>query len=612
MLQLSNRSRYTFIYLNIANLRLMSIKFTKPQYDDSLTKSLSEEARYFLEPRNSKQRQYEALRAYFVENLPVKVISERFNYTPGAFHVLCHQFRNDADRGFFIQTKPGPKYGPKRDRSRERIIELRKTNHSVQDIEYILKEEGTNLSAVSIWTILKEEGFSRLPRRREDERPDRPRPEQGAYADIRQLSLTPRVLETRVGGLFLLLRMLAETEIDKIVKEMNWYGSKMIPAENAFLSCLLLKLIARKRKSHVMDMVFEEGTALSVGLNELPKTAYMSEYSERITHSDNIRFMHLWLKKLRSAGVLQGESINLDFQSLPYFGEEDVVEKHYVSMRSRKQKAILVFFAQDVKSRIFCYSNADLRKGEEATEIFRFIEFWNKQTGQNPPHLVFDSKLTTYENLSKLNQMGITFITLRRRTSKLLQEVASTPYSAWRKIELHNVARKFRTPKVIDKQIHLGSYKGKVRQVLVKDLGHDLPTILLTNNNRISCADLISRYALRMLIENSISTGTNFFHNGALSSSVAIRIDFDVLLTLVAQAAYHILARKLRGYEQSNADVIFRKFIDTPAKIIIGNNEIEVRLNKRANNPVLLQSGLINSPFKLPWLQNRNVVVTLK
>ena len=85
-----------------------------------------------------------------------------------------------------------------------------------------------------------------------------------------------------------------------------------------------------------------------------------------------------------------------------------------------------------------------------------------------------------------------------------------------------------------------------------------------------------------------------------------------MLLTLVAQAAYHILAQKLRGYEQSNADVIFRKFIDTPAKIIIGNNEIEVRLNKRANNPVLLQSGLINSPFKLPWLQNRNVVVTLK
>lgn len=612
MLNLLDRSKVTCIYTYLAVYRLMAIKVIRRDYEDSLSNSLSEEAKYFLDPGSPKQRQYEALRAYFVENLSVEVISEQFGYTPGAFHVLCHQFRNDPDREFFIQTKPGPRYGPKKDRSRERVIELRKTNHSVEDMKYILKEEGVNLSTVSIWTILKEEGFSRLPRRKDEERPDRPRAEQAAYADVRQFSLSPRVIDTKAGGVFLLHRILAEMGIHKIIKKMNWYGSRMIPAENAFLSCLLLKFIAKKRKSHVMDLVFEEGVPFSVGLNELPKTAYMSEYSERITHSDNIRFMHQWLRKLMDNNAVGGESINLDFQSLPYFGEEDVVEKHYVSMRSRKQKAILVFFAQDAKSKIFCYSNADLRKGEESDEIFRFIEFWNKQTGKNPPHLVFDSKLTTYENLSTLNQMGIQFITLRRRAPKLLQEVANTPYSSWRKIELHNVARKFRTPKVIDRKIKLSNYEGNIRQVLVKDLGHDLPTILITNDNRTSCGNLISRYALRMLIENSISAGINFFHNDALSASVAIRIDFDILLTLVAQAAYHILAQKLRGYEQSNADVIFRKFIDTPGKIIIGNNEIEVRLNKRANNPILLHSGLINTPFKLPWLHNRNVIVTLK
>lgn len=590
----------------------MTIKRNNTQFNDNLRNSLSDESRYFLEPKNPKQRQYEALRAYFVENLPVKVVSEHFGYTPGAFHVLCHQFRNDPVREFFVQTKTGPRFSPKRDNSRERVIALRKKNYSVQDIQFTLKQEDINLSAVSIWTILKEEGFSRLPRRRDEEMPDRPRPEHAAYADIRQISFAPRVLETRVGGLFLLLRILAEMDIHKIVKKMTWYGSKMIPAENAFLSCLLLKLIAKKRKSHVMDLVFDEGAALSIGLNVLPKTTYISEYSERITHEDNIKFMHQWLKELRKSNVLSGESINLDFQSLPYFGEEDVVERHYVSMRSRRQNAILVFFAQDMKSKIFCYSNADLRKGEDADEIFRFIEFWKKQTGKNPPHLVFDSKLTTYENLSKLNQMGITFITLKRRTPKLLKEVANTPYLAWRKIELHNVARKFRTPKVIDKEIQLSDYKGKIRQILVKDLGHDLPTILITNDKKTSGSGLISRYALRMLIENSISTGVVFFHNGALSSSVAIRIGFDVLLTLVAQATYHILAQKLRGYEQSNADVLFRKFIDTPAKITIGNKEIEVRLNKRANNPILLQSGLINTSFKLPWLQNMNLIITLK
>jgi hypothetical protein len=115
-----------------------------------------------------------------------------------------------------------------------------------------------------------------------------------------------------------------------------------------------------------------------------------------------------------------------------------------------------------------------------------------------------------------------------------------------------------------------------------------------------------------MLIENSIAGGVDFFHDTALSSSVAMHINFDVLLTLVGQAAYHLLAQKLHGYEQSGAAVIFRKFIDTPAKIFMDEKEIEVRLNKRANNPILVHSGLLNAPFKVPWLNNKNVVISLR
>lgn len=587
-------------------------KNTSSQIQYKSINSLSREVRFFLEPEQPKQRQYEALRAYFVENLPTKEVAATFGYTPGAFHVLCHKFRHDPERKFFIETKRGPKFSPKRDRSRERVITLRKKNNSVQDIYLALKHEGISLSASSIWKILREEGFAKLPRRKDEERPDRPRPDKAKYADIRQLSLAPREVETRFGGVFLLMRILSEMKIHQIPKSLNWYGSKMIPVENAFLSSLVLKLIGRERKSHVMDLVFDEGAALAVGLNVLPKTAYISEYSERITHQDNIQFLHKWLRILRKASVISGESFNLDFQSLPYFGEEDVVEKHYVSMRSRRQKAILVFFAQDVKSKIFCYSNADLRKGEEADEIFRFIEFWKKQSGRKPPHLVFDSKLTTYKNLSKINKMNITFVTLRRRTPNVMKEIASVPPSGWRKIELNNVERKYRTPKVIDRETEIRDYGGSIRQLFVKDLGHELPTIIITNDKKTSCSDLISRYALRMLIENSIASAVDFFHTTALSSSVAIRIDLDVLLTLVGQATYQMFAQHLRGYEQSGAGVIFRKFIDTPAKIFIRHKEIEVRLNKRANNPILIHSGFINSPFRPPWLQNKTVRITLR
>lgn len=590
----------------------MVLKTTSAQAEDKFRSSLSNEAGFFLEPEQPKHRQYEALRAYFVENLPAKEVAARFGYTAGAFHVLCHKFRNDADRKFFLETKRGPKYGSKRDRSRDRVIALRKKNYSVQDIHFALKQEGISLSPASIWKILRDEGFSRLPRRKDEERPEQPGPDKAEYADIRQLSLTPHVIGTRFGGVFLLMRILADMKIHQIPKALNWYGSKMIPVENAFLSCLMLKLIGRQRKSHVMDLVFDKGAALAVGLNALPKTAYISEYSERITHQDNIQFLHRWLRELRKASVISGESFNLDFQSLPYFGEEDVVEKHYVSMRSRRQKAILVFFAQDAKSKIFCYSNADLRKGEESDEIFRFIEFWKKQSGRKPPHVVFDSKLTTYKNLSKLNKMNITFVTLRRRTPNVLKELASASPSAWRKIELKNVERKYRTPKVIERETEIRDYIGRIRQIFVKDLGHDLPTIIITNDKKTSCSDLISRYALRMLIENSIANAVAFFHTTALSSSVAIRIDLDVLLTLVGQATYHMFAQHLRGYEHSGAGVIFRKFIDTPAKIFIGPKEIEVRLNKRANNPILIRSGFVNSPFRLPWLQNKTVRITLR
>lgn len=588
----------------------MATKLTRTQLQDEFNSTLSAEARFFLEPEQPKQRQYEALRTYFVENLPAKDVAGKFGYSTGAFHVLCHKFRKDDERRFFVETKRGPKYGPKRDRSKDRVIELRKKNYSVQDIHFVLKQEGISLSQASIWKILKEEGFSKLPRRKDEERPEQPRPDKAEYADIRQLSFAPRVIETRFGGVFLLMRMLADMKIHQIPKSLNWYGSKMIPVENAFLSSLMLKLIGRERKSHVMDLVFDEGAALAVGLNVLPKTAYISEYSERITHQDNMQFLHKWLKKLRKMSVIEGESFNLDFQSLPYFGEEDVVEKHYVSMRSRRQKAILVFFAQDAESKIFCYSNADLRKGEESDEIFRFIEFWKKQSGKKPPHLVFDSKLTTYKNLSKINKMDITFLTLRRRTPNVLKEIANASPSAWRKIELKNMKRKYRTPKVIDRETEIRDYSGRIRQIFVKDLGHELPTILLTNDKKTSCADLISRYAMRMLIENSIANGVAFFHTTALSSSVAIRIDLDVLLTLIGQATYRTFAQYLRGYQHRGAGVIFRKFIDTPAKIFIRPKEIEVMLNKRAINPILIHSGLINSPFRLPWLQNKIIRIT--
>ena len=52
---------------------------------------------FFLAPESHLQRQYEALRAFFVEQHPSADVARRFGYTPGSFRVLCHQFRHDPE-----------------------------------------------------------------------------------------------------------------------------------------------------------------------------------------------------------------------------------------------------------------------------------------------------------------------------------------------------------------------------------------------------------------------------------------------------------------------------------------------------------------------------------
>jgi hypothetical protein len=147
----------------------------------------------------------------------------------------------------------------------------------------------------------------------------------------------------------------------------------MIPPAHALRACLALKLWSIERKSHVMALVADEGLALFSGLNATPKKSYLSEYSSRITPRQTDCLLAAWHDQLAGCQLLDGSSFNLDFHSVPYYGQDPIIEKHYVSARSRSQPGMLVFLAQDEHSQTFCYANADLRKGEEAEEIFRFI-----------------------------------------------------------------------------------------------------------------------------------------------------------------------------------------------------------------------------------------------
>lgn len=565
-------------------------------------------SRFFLDPSNSTHRQYEALRAYFVEGKPSAEIAAWFGYTPGSFRLLCHQFRKNPDRQFFLSPGKGPHRAPKRDNLRERVIALRKQNLSIYDIAKAVENMGQKVSPVTVSMILKEEGFARLPRRQDDERPAGVRPVPAEVADVRHLDLAPRRFRTKFGGLFLFLPFLTDIPFDQIVEEAGFPGSRMIPAGNAMRSLLGLKLWGNARHSHVMSYVFDEGLALFAGLNTIPKRAYLTEYSCRIDPSCYPRIMQFWFDAARKLGLEQGASFDLDFHTIPFHGEDALVEKHYVSKRSRRQKGILAFLVRDSDNNVFCYVNAQLRKEQRNDEILEFVEFWKQRTGRFPEELIFDSQLTTYPNLNKLNKMNIKFITIRRRHAKLLEEINREPASAWRRIELKGIAREYRTPKILDRETALNEYDEPLRQLTVIDLGHEKPTLLMTNWLRQSPSKLIGRYAQRMLIENSIADSVDFFHMDALSSAVAMKVNCDLILTLMASGLYRLFGAKVgNGYKTAKSSHIFRDLIDATAQITISNNEILVRFHKRAHNPLLISAGFANMNIQIPWLGMKRI-----
>ena len=570
----------------------------------------SPEARFFLAPDSPPQRQYEALRCFFVERLPSREVARRFGYSPGAFRVLCHQFRHDPAKraGFFQPVRPGPRTAPVRDRVRTLAVAMRKRNLSVYDIQRELGAAGHPVSINALAVLLREEGFARLPRRRDEERPPTLHPERAAVADVRTLDLGPRTFRTRVGGLFLFVPLMRALDLGAVVRQAGLPGSQMIPAEQAVRTLLALKLVGKERKSHVMDLVEDAGIALFAGLNVVPKRAYLAAYSSGVGRRTVDRLMAAWFGAVSGAGLARGTSLDLDFHTVPANAQAEPLERHYVSARSRSQPGMLVFLARDATERVLCYARAGLPKGQQPTEILRFVDFWRQQTGHPPAELVFDSHLTTYAQLARLTQQGIQFLTLRRRSKKMLGAIWSRPPGAWRRITLRSLTRTFRTPKVLDERVQVKEYGGELRQVTVIDLGHEEPTILLTNNLTVGCATLVTRYAQRMLIENGIAEAIQFFHLDALSSMVGLKVDFDLQVTLMASSLYRLMASRIgHEYERAQAKKLFRNLLDLSATVTIDPHEVLVTLDKRAHNPYLVTSGLAEEPTPMPWFGGKQL-----
>ena len=432
-------------------------------------------------------------------------------------------------------------------------------------------------------------------------------------ADRRQLSLASgRTLQTRVAGIFLFLPLLAKLGFDRCVAEARYPASTMVPAPSALLSLLSLKLLDKERRSHINDFNFDEALGLFAGLNILPKKTFATDYSYR-THRDQQRtLLQGWVKALAPVMFPDASGFSLDFHPIPYRGDPSGLDRHYLPRRGIAGSSVLTFFALEQKSRCLCYSNANLARADQKGEPMRFVEFWHGVTGTDPQWLYFDSKLIDYAEMSRVNQRGIQFVTIRRRGAEIVRRLLQRPKPDWKKAVIDTPKRCHQEVRYVEETAKLRGYEGPIRQLAVTGLGRDVPTLFLSNNFEETPRELIIRYAGRNRVEDGLGISVNFFHLDCLASEVRLNVDLDVALTVIANGCYRWLASRLRGYEKAAPKQLYRRFVETGGSITIWDDRISITFERRSHNPILREAGLDHELSPIPWLGNRHVVFTYR
>jgi hypothetical protein len=413
----------------------------------------------------------------------------------------------------------------------------------------------------------------------------------------------PVRLRTRAAGVFLFLPLLARMGFDSLVRHAGYPGSKMIPADAALLSLLAMKLLHKERQSHIDDYNIDDGLGLFAGLNVLPKKSFATDYSYRTQRKQQEKLLGSWVKKLSPILLPEAKAFSLDFHPIPYRGQEALLENHYIPCRGQACPSVQTFFAQVHEKQVFCYANANLTRDEQTKEVIRFVDYWKDLTGQNPQWLYFDSKLTTYGELSELNSRGIYFVTIRRRGPAILKRLEQTAASDWASATIDIPKRRNKRIRYLDESIQLGDYEGTLRQIAVTGLGREQPTLFLTNHPDASPRQMIMNYARRNGIEDGLGTNVNFFHMDNLSSEVRLNVDLDVTLTVIANSCYRWLAGTLKGFDHAKPKQLSRKFIETGGEIeILPNQIVRVTFDRRCHSPILREAKLDKDCPPIPWL----------
>ena len=557
------------------------------------------------------QRRYEALRAYLFQGASLQQAADATGYTRDALASLVRDLRAGKLAVFAPPGTPGRKTAPKTDAARARVIELRRDGLSIYEISSRLSQEGTPLGPTAISGILREEGFGRLLRG-----PVRQASSLGLARDTQlptaapiDFAAFPAHLHTAMAGLLLAIPDLVALDPPALAAAARYPGTKKIPATAYLLSLLALKLIPASRVSHVDELLTDPAPALLAALSILPKVNALTEYSYRLSHDHQLRFLAALDKQMITKGLASVEEavFDLDLHSVMHWGQDPALEKHYVPRRSQRTRSVLTFFAQDSVTHNLVYANADLSKATQAREVIAFCDHWKAVCGSDPTMLIMDQKVTTQAVLGELDARGVKFATLRMRSPGLVKRIDALAASDYETIALDRPGP-YNRPKVYESAaVKLTSYPGTVRQLIVTGLGRDAPTVIITNDTNITTKALIGHYARRITMEQRLAQIVQVFCADAVSSAVNLNVDLDVVLCVLAQALIAAFGLRLPGnYAHASPDTLQRRFLDSPGEFLSTSTGITVKINRRAYSPVLRHADL-PADITVPWWDGRQL-----
>lgn len=565
---------------------------------------------FFLTPSTIAQKQYEALRMYYLEGKSSKEVAVIFGYKHRGFTTIVTEFNrklknHSIEDLFFKPMQRGRKTTDKTNQAKDTIIRLRKSYHSVEEIKSIIDGKGYDISERNIYNIIKREGFSRLPRRTKLVKQELKFPRIKAEKSY-QLSFSPEKFKSTSGGILCLLPYIKHYGISDAIAQSNYPQTKSIEKLNSILSFIALKASNIRRYSSDDRWCMDRGLGLFAGLNILPKAAWYTSYSHRVTSEMNLQFLRS-LHKIWVENDLLSDTSNLDFTTIPYWGQSDHLENNWAGKRGKAMASMLAILAHDPDTGIINYGNTNVMHKTESAEVLEFLDFYQSGTssGNNKlKYLVFDSKFTNYENLKKIDNKKIKFVTIRRRGKNIVDRLEQIPQNMKKTIRVEMAGNKKRSLKVFDEEIYMKGYGDTIRQISITGHGRIKPAIIITNDFDLKVENIVRKYTKRWIVEKAISEQIDFFHLNLVSSSMVIKVDFDLTMSILTHNIFRLFALDMERYSHIADQKLFDRFILNSADVEIKHDVINVFLKKKRNLPMILENMPKFDSRKYEWMDN--------